>query len=122
MDHRQELHNLVWIFIVFSTTALITTVDSSFKPEWKGKIYFDPQADKSGSPIYQFKNDLNELSKLKELVDPTEKIILVEIYRHPLNSIQVINNNLYHAFVFFETDGWWWSIEKNVISFFFSKK
>ena len=73
--------------------------------EWTGKLYFDPAADKSG-PIYPIKND--ELrTKLKELVDPKEKILRVEIYRHPLNSWQLSSKLWYHAFVLFETDGWW---------------
>ena len=40
--------------------------------EWTGKLYFDPEADKSG-PIYPIANE--ELrTKLKELVDPKERI------------------------------------------------
>lgn len=82
--------------------------------EWTNQLYFDPEADKSSGPTYWIKD--GELrTKLKELVDPTEKIIRVEIYRHPLYSYQITSILLYHAFIVFETDGWWWSIEKNVI-------
>ena len=81
--------------------------------EWTAKLYFDPEADKSKGPSY-FIEDGELRSKMKEVIDPTEKIIGVQIYRHPLSSIQITNLLMYHAFVVFETDGWWWSIEKNV--------
>jgi len=78
------------------------------------KLYFDPEADKSGT-IYPISND--ELrTKLKDVVDLKQTIVRVEIYRHPLTSWQSSNKLMYHAFILFETDGWWLSIEKNVNS------
>ena len=51
--------------------------------EWTGKLYFDPEADKSG-PIYPIRDD--ELcTRLKEFVDLNEKILQLEIHTHPLN-------------------------------------
>lgn len=91
--------------------------------EWTAKLYFDPEADKSSGASYLIED--GELrAKMKEVIDPTERIIQVEIYRHPLYSFQLADNLMYHAFVVFETDGWWWSIEKNVktINIKFKKK
>jgi len=81
--------------------------------EWTGKLYFDPEADKSCGASYHVED--GELrAKMKEVIDSTERIIRVEIYRHPLYSFQLTDALMYHSFVVFETDDWWWSIEKNV--------
>lgn len=82
--------------------------------DWTGKLYFDPEANICGT-IYPISNDELQ-TKLKDLVDLKQTIIRVEIYRHPLTSWQLSNKLMYHAFILFETDGWWWSIEKNVNS------
>ena len=80
--------------------------------EWTGKLYFDPEADKSG-PIYPIRDD--ELcTRLKEFVELNEKILPLEIHTHPLNDGGYVPL-LYHAFIVFQTDGWYWSIEKNVL-------
>lgn len=81
--------------------------------QWTSQLYFDPEAVKSSGPTYWIEH--GELrTKLKELVDPTEKILRVEIYRHPLSSVQITSYLFFHAFVVFQTKGFWWSIEKNV--------
>jgi hypothetical protein len=76
------------------------------------KLYFDPEADSAqGSHYYITDGELRE--KLKELVDDSEKITEVRLYSHPLTNLQVTKLVWHHAFVVFETDKWWWSIEKN---------
>jgi hypothetical protein len=77
-----------------------------------GKLYFDPKADSSTGKDY-FITDAELREKLSELVDDTEKIVKVSYYTHPLYRWQVKQNLLHHAFIVFETDQWWWSIEKN---------
>ena len=42
-----------------------------------------------------------------------EKIKNVRIYKTPLNKNQWTNALFYHVFVMYETDKYWWSIEKN---------
>ena len=89
--------------------------------DWTNQLYFDPEADESqGSHHWISHGELR--AELKRLVDSRETILQVTIYRHPLNCAQLTDDNLYHPFVVLETDGWWWSIEKNVqqFSYFFS--
>ena len=75
-------------------------------------LYFDPEADKSCGSDYLIPD--NELcSRIAELTDAKEPILKVSIYRNPLYDWQPTNIFLYHAFVVFETEKWWWSIEKN---------
>ena len=76
------------------------------------KLYFDPEADSSkGSHYYITDGELRE--KLKELVDDSEKVTEVRVYTHLLTNLQVTKDIWHHAFIVFETDKWWWSIEKN---------
>lgn len=76
------------------------------------KLYFDPNADSpEGRDYWITDSELRET--LSELVDVTEHIIEVRYYKHPLGSWQLMDNVLHHAFIVFETNAWWWSIEKN---------
>jgi hypothetical protein len=80
--------------------------------EHTGKLYFDPEADSSKGKDY-FITDAKLHEKLSELVDDTEKILEVRYYTNPLYGVQLTQKLLHHAFIVFETDQWWWSIEKN---------
>lgn len=79
---------------------------------YTGKLYFDPEADTSQGRDY-FITDGELRDKLVELVDDSENIVQVRYYTHPLNSWQMSKFVLHHAFIVFETNKWWWSIEKN---------
>lgn len=76
-----------------------------------GKLYFDPKADLPGDGYFITDAELRE--RLGELVEESEKILEVRYYIHPLYGWQLMKNLLHHAFIVFETDKWWWSIEKN---------
>nr|CAH0113074.1 unnamed protein product [Daphnia galeata] len=91
----------------FSSKSNNNDADKHYK-----KLYFDPQADSSkGAHYYISDGELRE--KLKELVDDSEKITEVRLYSHPLTNLQVTAELWRHDFILFETDKWWWSIEKN---------
>jgi len=47
------------------------------------------------------------------LIEASEKILKVYLYKTPLTDWQFTNELLHHAYIVFETDQWWWSIEKN---------
>ncbi|XP_057373235.1 uncharacterized protein LOC130694083 [Daphnia carinata] len=76
------------------------------------KLYFDPNADSPEGYDYSI-TDAELRETLSELVDVTERIVEVRYYKHPLSSMQLTDGILHHAFIVFETNAWWWSIEKN---------
>ena len=79
---------------------------------WKYEVYFDPEADKSTGSAYNNSDD--ELrTKLASLVDAGEKIKDVSAYKVPLSKFQLTQLLLFHMVIIFETEDWWWSIEKN---------
>ena len=78
---------------------------------WTYKIYFAPEADKSSVALEIEDEKLNET--LEKLVDVNEIVKRLWVYKHPLWSWQITEVLLYHMFVLFETQNWWWSIEKN---------
>ncbi|KAL4240587.1 hypothetical protein ACF0H5_001379 [Mactra antiquata] len=52
--------------------------------------------------------------ELETIIDTKEVIRNISIYNHKLSCMQPCNLIvLYHNFVFFETDHWYWTIEKN---------
>lgn len=80
--------------------------------EWTYKVYFDPEADQSTGKSYTI-TDSELMDKLTNLVDVDEHIINIRAYKQDLYSWQITNLILYHIFIVFETNDWWWSIEKN---------
>lgn len=80
--------------------------------EWKFQIYFDPNADDAKDDHHLISEE-NLLSQLEELIETTEKIERVYLYKTPISEIQLTHAFLYHEFVVFQTKNWWWSIEKN---------
>ena len=79
--------------------------------EWTSEIYFDPRADGNDTPARI--SDAELKAKFKQLIDPSEKILNVRVYKTPLSEVQLTNAVSFHAYTVFETDQWWWSIEKN---------
>ena len=85
---------------------------TSDKTKYSRMLYFDPEADSLRKDDYYIRNE--ELTyKLNYLCDINEEILKISIYKNPLNSIQLTNYIIYHAFVVFQTKCYWWSIEKN---------
>ena len=79
---------------------------------WTGTIYFDPHADKSSGDKYT--NTCFELERMFEALTETDEHILnVMIYKVPLSDWQLTMGLFYHAYVVYETENWWWSIEQN---------
>ena len=79
---------------------------------WKYEVYFDPEADKHTGRCYTISDDKLR-TKLAKLVDAGEKIQKVTAYKVKLSEFQITQFLLYHMFIVFETEDWWWSIEKN---------
>ena len=52
-------------------------------------------------------------SKMSDLVSGHEEILNVRAFKCKLSSEQLTQLIFYHAFVVYETDEWWWSVEKN---------
>lgn len=77
---------------------------------WTSYIYFDPEADNRTGDDY-FINDVELKTKLRSLV-ANERISKISVYKCKLTTFQLTKFIWFHAFVVFETNGWWWSIEK----------
>lgn len=78
------------------------------------ELYFDPEADKPIESSYHYIiRSVDLMGRIENLVDASEQLLRVYIYKHPLNWWQLTDYFLYHAFIVFETQYWWWSIEKN---------
>ena len=75
--------------------------------EWKSRICFVPKAHENDSKVYVTDDEL------KDLVDASEEIREVSIYKVPLTDVQVTDFIFHHAYVILKTNKWWWSIEKN---------
>ncbi|XP_064635172.1 uncharacterized protein LOC135492556 [Lineus longissimus] len=84
-------------------------------PDEEGKYYayFNAEADPDkGSSKYWITDDqLKHL--LESYLDADEKIRTVTVYKKPLSEKQLTFVLFYHLFIIFQTDTWWWSIEKN---------
>lgn len=79
---------------------------------WKYTLYFDPRADQPVEEGYLITDEELRV-KFIQLLDASEEILKVRIYTNPLYKWQFTQFILYHAFIVFETQNWWWSIEKN---------
>ena len=53
------------------------------------------------------------INKMKELVQGHEQITTVSAYKCKLVQAQLTQMVFNHQFVVYETDEWWWSVEKN---------
>lgn len=82
---------------------------------WTHKIYFDQDADIIDKQQGYDPLITNEIlrEKLGRLVNNSEEIVKIILYKHPLHNWQLTSFMMYHLFVVFETNYWWWSVEKN---------
>ena len=72
------------------------------------------------SPFHAFfiSNDDDSLKKVKsEMSDANELILQIWVLKCPLSSWQLTQLFFNHQFVVFETQNWWWSIEKDEARF-----
>jgi hypothetical protein len=76
------------------------------------KLVFYSEENMTYVKEYSMTND-ELIGKFGRLVDTSERIERVWNYTHPLNSWQLWQGDLHHAFIVFKTKSWWWSIEKN---------
>ncbi|XP_064635068.1 uncharacterized protein LOC135492490 [Lineus longissimus] len=88
---------------------------NEIKPDEDGKYYayINAEADpeKVSSKYWITDDKLKYL--LESYLDADEKIRTVTAYKIPLSEKQLTFVLVYHLFIVFETDAWWWSIEKN---------
>ena len=100
---------------LFALLFAINTVSSSSsgnREAWTSKIYFAPQADIQNPSIRTY-NDGELRTELANIIDVDEDILNVSIWKCNLFSWQLTNVFVFHAYVVFETDKFWWSVEKN---------
>ena len=58
-------------------------------------------------------NDTSLISQMQSLIDTSETIISIGVYKCPLNPWQKVQLLDCHQFVVLQTANWWYSIEKN---------
>lgn len=89
--------------------ALSDKIAAKHGQNWAREVnLFDP----SSSTLYIIEdNSLTEV--MGELIDTSEEILQIWIYKCPLSGWQLTKLLLNHQFVVFETQSWWWSIEKD---------
>ena len=69
--------------------------------------------DRYGSHQCYWETRYQRFQQILELADVSEKINEVRYYTYPLYSWQLSKYFLYHAFIVFKTENWWWSIERD---------
>ena len=95
----------------FSKLDTSNKKDEAEGSKWTGKLYFDRDCDNPNSAMSELTESLL-VQILNELVSD-EKILQVQMWKHPLNPYQLSDLIVYHCFLVLETNEWWWSIEKN---------
>ena len=110
-NSRTPLQHISEIVFFYCTFVNMSSSGGKSGEEWKSKIYFDPEADSSTGKEYAI-TDEELKTKMKKLIN-NENILKVFVYKVSLSEWQLTRWLFYHAFVVFETDKWWWSIEKN---------
>ena len=77
---------------------------------WTSQVdLFDPSS--SRLLTIELNNSLTE--DMSKAIDTSEEILQIWIYKCPLSKWQLTKLLLNHQFVVFETESWWWSIEKD---------
>lgn len=79
--------------------------------QWTYKIQFYPDEDTKIQPICTSISTF--LSNIGEFLNPNEKICDVYAYKTPLSDWQTTSFIIYHLYIVFKTEHWWWSIEKD---------
>ncbi|KAH3721493.1 hypothetical protein DPMN_064421 [Dreissena polymorpha] len=80
---------------------------------WKFTLYFDTEAAFKVTDKYDNIKGEDLMTKYKSLVGVDEDILRVNVYEVPLYKWQITKPLLFHMFVVFETQNWWWSIDKD---------
>lgn len=79
---------------------------------WTGQIYFDPNCDSNDLRVYNI-SDAELHSALAYFINPYEAIQNVWMFKCKMYDWQLSHLYLYHAFIVVETNGFFWSLEKN---------
>ena len=79
--------------------------------QWQALVFYDSESSGSGSTYTIADCDLVET--LERLCELSEEIYAVTTYITPLSKWQVTKFLLHHEFALFETNKWWWTIEKD---------
>ena len=75
------------------------------------RLHFYPESDQPRGNKYTILSKL--VKKMSKLIDVSEPIKKIWVYKHPLSEWQLAQGIFNHQFVVFETRERWWSIEKN---------
>ena len=86
--------------------------DAKAGRNWGSQVLFDPYSDENSGTTYTIDDD-SLIKDMNELIDASEIIQLIWIYKCPLSCLQLTQLFLNHQFVVLKTKHWWWSIEKN---------
>ena len=81
---------------------------------WQSQVAFDPNAEQAfnaGNVI--FMNHYWLKNVMASLIDTSEYILSIAVYKCPLRDGQLFQLLDCHQFVVLETANWWYSIEKN---------
>ncbi len=79
--------------------------------EWKNQLVFVPDVEVPDTK--KIIDDFSLIKTMTELIDASQKIKDIWVYKKPLFDWQVTDNLLNHQFVVLNTTDWWWSIEKD---------
>jgi hypothetical protein len=98
-----------------SSSSTSSSPDGKCGGVYSFKLFFYDKVDEESARQEKDHSMTNDelLEKFGKLKVTGEKILEVRYYTHPLNWWQVSKYNLQHAYIVFETENWWWSIEKN---------
>ncbi len=81
---------------------------------WQSQVALYLNADQTSDVFNVWRINHNSLiSQMQKLIDTTEKIISVGVYKCPLQDWQLVQLLDCHQFVVLQTANWWYSIEKN---------
>ncbi|XP_078348572.1 uncharacterized protein LOC144633603 [Oculina patagonica] len=80
--------------------------------DWDNEVVFDPEADEETGSTHTIKDD-SLMDEMSDLIDASEMILQIWVYKKPLSGWQLTQAFLNHQFVVLETNSWWWSIEKD---------
>ncbi|KAH3801658.1 hypothetical protein DPMN_155316 [Dreissena polymorpha] len=102
----------VLVLLLLSAYLVLGVSGGKKGASWKNTLYFDSDIYNTSVEIYNIRAD-ELIIKLIPLVGADEQIRGVTAVKKSLFWWQITYFYLYHMFVVFETDKWWWSIEKS---------
>ena len=86
--------------------------DAKTGKRWTRRVKFHPFSGERSGETYIIK-DGSLIEQMTDLIDDSEMIKQIVVYKCPLFSWQWTQLFLNHQFVVLDTNKWWWSIEKN---------